>query len=313
VPVHPIGSWRGNGVEFYFDAKSDLAKLNQQLKESGDIAIDYDHGTHCADYPDYGSCATKENLTTDVAGWVTEFEVDQEFLYAVVKWELSAAKEILDGKHRYISSAFSYETIDGVGRILEMHSLALVRRPGTEYQKRIGLSAKERTYIVEKKENTISLAVLTALGMKDAKETEAVVRIAELKKQEAELLALTATKTPEAAKGVLLAWKNDQAKLTALTAEVEAAKAEAANKEKELLLASLSSEGKITPAQLDEFKEWPLETLRSFSKVAVPITGDTSVSEPSSASNISTLSVSLARKNPKAFNEAFDQALKGAY
>ena len=260
IPIHPYGSFRGNHKDFVFDEQS-LAAIRTQKEDRGvEWVVDWHHQT----------LAQEEGLRDDApaAAWISDIEVEDGWVYGVVsEWTPKAAQAVVDREMGYVSAVFNYSKD---GRVLRYHSFGLVNRPGTHYQRRIGLSevelelepppqAVEETNEEEKEEEMDERlkALLAALGLaEDATQEQATEALSALQgqaalgAQTAEIVGLTeAADTPENRGRLMsLAQTGDTtAELASLTAELEEVRGDRA----ERLVTQALTSGKITAPQKD--------------------------------------------------------------
>lgn len=256
IPLHPYGTFRGNGKDFVFDETSLAAIRAQQADRGVDWVLDWHHQT----------LQQEEGLRDDApaAGWITDIEVENGWVYGVVSdWTPKAALAVVEKAYRFVSAVFRHSR---EGRVLYYHSFGLVNRPGTHYQRMIGLSADTETVELEleppsgEKEEPMDerlKALLTALGLaEDATQeqtTEALSALqgrAALGDQTAEIAGLSEVADTAKNRGVLMALAqqgDNTAELASLTAELE----EVRGDRTERLVTQALSVGKITAPQKD--------------------------------------------------------------
>ena len=204
------------------------------------------------------------------AAWISDIEVEDGWVYGVVSdWTPKAALAVVEKAYRFVSAVFNYSKD---GRVRYYHSFGLVNRPGTHYQRQIGLNAEplelelepppqavEEMNEEEKEEEMDERlkALLTALGLaEDATQEQASEALSALQgqaalgAQTAEIVGLTeAADTPENRGRLMsLAQTGDTtAELASLTAELEEVRGDRA----ERLVTQALTSGKITAPQKD--------------------------------------------------------------
>lgn len=249
IPLHPYGSFRGNGKDFVFDERSLEAIRAQQADRGVDWVLDWHHQT----------LQQEEGLRDDApaAGWIADIEVEDGWVWGVVSdWTPKAALAVVEKAYRFVSAVFRY---DREGRVMLYHSFGLVNRPGTHYQRQIGLSAEaieleppEEGDVEEEMDERLK-ALLAALGLaEDATQEEATAALSALQgqaalgAQTAQIVGLSeATDTPEN-RGRLISLSaagDNTAELASLTAELEAVRGDRV----ERLITAALADGKITP------------------------------------------------------------------
>ena len=258
IPIHPYGSFRGNQKDFVFDEVS-LEAIRAQKEDRGvEWVVDWHHQT----------LAQEEGLRDDApaAAWISDIEVVDGWVYGIVsEWTPKAAQAVVDREMGYVSAVFNYSKD---GRVLRYHSFGLVNRPGTHYQRRIGLSEVEleleppeaEEVNEEEKEEEMDerlKALLTALGLADDASQEQITEALGALQGQAALGAQTAqivgleqvADTPENRGRLMsLAQTGDTtAELASLTAELEEVRGDRA----ERLVTQALTSGKITAPQKD--------------------------------------------------------------
>lgn len=132
VPLHPFGAFKGNGKDYLFDDTS-LELIKEQLAERGNLfVVDWHHQTLDQE--------KGERDDAPAAFWIKDIIVDDGYVYGVVEsWTPKAEAAVRSKEYRYLSAVFPYE--GDSGRVLGYHSFGLLNRPGTHYQRVIGLAA----------------------------------------------------------------------------------------------------------------------------------------------------------------------------
>lgn len=256
IPLHPFGQWMGNGEKLLFDEESFDAVQKRLANNGNDWHLDIEHDTVRAEEDD--------QIDVRTAGYITELKLQDNFVYGKVEWTEKVAQQVLAGEWRYISPVLYFDRQeDGQWHVSDYHSFALVKRAGTHYQRKIGLSAhfQEGEPPVEKV--TIGLAVLTALSLaEDASEKEAVKRIQLLASNRDAVLTLAGESDFETAMGKLAAWKLANDQVASLTAKVESF--EKGEKERLIKDAMTGDKPKLAPSQKEWAETLSLSALKSF-------------------------------------------------
>lgn len=133
VPLHPFGEFTANSgsMRFRFDADS-LERVKAQLREKGvPFVIDLHHATLKVEE---GKAAEAPAM-----GFIHDVEVEGDTVYGVVEWTPLGQEKAAQGGFGFISPVLYY-TEDG--HVVGYHSHALTNRPGTDYQRRIGLEER---------------------------------------------------------------------------------------------------------------------------------------------------------------------------
>jgi phage I-like protein len=131
IPLHPWGEFFGNGRRFVFDEAS-LAAVRQQLATQGrPWVLDWHHATLDAEQG--------KRDKAPAAGFVYDLVVEEGYVYGLVEWTPEGALDVVKGAFGFISPVLMH-TEDG--HIVGYHSHALTNRPGTHWQRRIGLEEK---------------------------------------------------------------------------------------------------------------------------------------------------------------------------
>ena len=139
VPLHPFGTFTGNGQTYLFDEES-LRLIKAQLEEKGHLfVVDWHHQT--VDQEE------KKRDDAPAALWLDDVVVEDGFVWGVVEsWTPKGAERVASKEYRYLSSVFAYDP--DTGRVLHYHSHGLLNRPGTYHQRAI-LSSDHRVAKLE--------------------------------------------------------------------------------------------------------------------------------------------------------------------
>ena len=131
IPLHPFGEFFGNGRRFVFDEAS-LAAVREQLRQNGrPWVLDWHHATLDVE-------AGKRDKAP-AAGFIQNVVVEEGYVYGLVEWTPEGAADVLKGAFAFISPVLLH-TEDG--HVIGYHSHALTNRPGTQWQRRIGMEEK---------------------------------------------------------------------------------------------------------------------------------------------------------------------------
>jgi len=131
IPLHPFGEFFGNGRRFVFDEAS-LAAVREQLRQNGrPWVLDWHHATLDVE-------AGKRDKAP-AAGFIQDVVVEEGYVYGLVEWTPEGAADVLKGAFAFISPVLLH-TEDG--HVIGYHSHALTNRPGTQWQRRIGMEEK---------------------------------------------------------------------------------------------------------------------------------------------------------------------------
>nr|WP_241768581.1 phage protease [Mannheimia haemolytica] len=224
------------------------------------------------------------------AGWITKAEyISGEGLFADVKWTPQATQEIKDGVYRYLSPLF---LTDGSGMVIKVLNAALTNRPALHnLQEVVAMSSQFAKFLTPEEENPkmkellIKLFALSA-NATDEQITEKLTALdkakgdspvalsdvyAELAKEKGNVVALSAkVNNPDPAKFVALS------DLQAVQTELNGLKQQINDKERDALIQTALSDGRLLPAQ----KEWAenlgkqnLVALSDFLKTVIPSSG----------------------------------------
>jgi phage I-like protein len=138
VPLHPFGTFTGNGSSYTFDDRS-LESVRAQLLDQGvPWPLDYHHA----------SIKVEQNQADRAprAASITDVEVENGWVYGIIEdWTTTAAQEVANGDFIFVSSVLYYLTDEGPdqGLVVGYHSHALTNKPGTKDQRRIGLEQSD--------------------------------------------------------------------------------------------------------------------------------------------------------------------------
>lgn len=195
---------------------------------------DYDH-------------AFAENGNSRACGWVKELQVRGDELWGLVSWTDSAAAAIRAGEYRYISPEFTYDYVDEQGghHGPALIAFGLTNRPFLEGMREVTLAVAASGAVIL---NTPAAAGTPTLEepQVDLKKMALALGLAETASED-EILA-AAAKLRDGAPGDVTLSKQDHDALLAAAAEGEAAKKQAHDTERNVVLTAAETELKIPPA-----------------------------------------------------------------
>ncbi|AGQ39543.1 TPA: phage protease [Mannheimia haemolytica] len=268
----------GRGGRWYVGDENGYALADDINNTAIDLMIDYEHQT---------LYIAENGKGNPAAGWITKAEyISGEGLFADVKWTPQATQEIKDGVYRYLSPLF---LTDGSGMVIKVLNAALTNRPALHnLQEVVAMSSRFAPFLTPKEENPkmkellIKLFALSA-NATDEQITEKLTALekakgdspvalsdvyAELAKEKGNVVALSAkVNNPDPAKFVALS------DLQAVQTELNGLKQQINDKERDALIQTALSDGRLLPAQ----KEWAenlgkqnLVALSDFLKTVTP-------------------------------------------
>ncbi|MBW8283516.1 MAG: phage protease [Rhizobium sp.] len=231
--------------------EADLRTIVQStLKRAGstEIVIDYDHQTMFGAVPGVGGRAP-------AAGWIKEFDVRSDGLWARVEWTEAAAQAIKAGEYRYISPVYQFLKS---GQVLHLLSAGLTNVPNLDLA---AVAASAQSTSQEENMEKIALALGLAQGASEGEILAAInsvltstaamavaVGLDKSAKPDAILTAVQAAKTslPDPAKFVPIE------QVTAMQADIQTLKDATAVDKAETAVNRAIAEGKLQPA----LKDW---------------------------------------------------------
>ncbi|MDY2946550.1 MAG: phage protease [Mannheimia varigena] len=281
IQLFPFGWFEaqdGRGGRWYIGDENGYALADDINNTTIDLMIDYEHQTLYIQDNGKGNPA---------AGWITKAEyISGEGLFADVRWTPQATQEIKDGVYRYLSPLF---LTDGSGMVIKVLNAALTNRPALHnLQEVVAMSSQFAKFLTPEEENPkmkellIKLFALSA-NATDEQITEKLTALdkakgdspvalsdvyAELAKEKGNVVALSAkVNNPDPAKYVALS------DLQAVQSELNGLKQQMNDKERDALIQTALSDGRLLPAQ----KEWAenlgkqnLVALSDFLKTVTP-------------------------------------------
>lgn len=242
------------------------------------LMIDYEHQT---------LYVAENGRGNPAAGWMVKAEyISGQGIFVEVKWTEKATTEIKNGEYRYLSPLF---LADKSGRVIKVLNAALTNRPALHnLAEVVATSSQFAHYLEPSEDNSKMKELLIKLFALSATATDAEI--------EAELTALSAAKgdSKVALKDVYAALKNAETEKVALSAkvnnpdpakyvalsdlqavqsELNGLKQQMNDKERDALIQTALSDGRLLPAQ----KEWAenlgkqnLVALSDFLKTVTP-------------------------------------------
>lgn len=207
LPAGTFTTRDGRGP-FTTGGKADMQAIVDRAKAflgGTEMMIDYDHQI---------LSAAPSGGTARAAGWVKDFQVREDGIYAKVEWTAAARQAIKAGEYRYLSPLFYPEK--DTGRVVLLRNAALVNAPALDLEAIAAAAAG--TLTLKNNEGEAMDKILEALGLKPGDgEAAALAAISQLK---------TGVSAVAAAAGVDGVNLSD---LTALAAGVAALKAASQN------------------------------------------------------------------------------------
>lgn len=281
IQLFPFGWFEaqdGRGGRWYVGDENGYALADDINNTAIDLMIDYEHQT---------LYIAENGKGNPAAGWITKAEyISGEGLFADVKWTPQATQEIKDGVYRYLSPLF---LTDGSGMVIKVLNAALTNRPALHnLQEVVAMSSQFAKFLTPEEENPkmkellIKLFALSA-NATDEQITEKLTALekakgdspvalsdvyTELAKEKSQVVALSAkVNHPDPAKFVALS------DLQAVQTELNGLKQQINDKERDALIQTALSDGRLLPAQ----KAWAkklgkqdLVALSDFLKTVTP-------------------------------------------
>lgn len=265
VRLFPAGEFRsadGSGRPadapgWRIDAASAAQLIASANARADRKVIDYEHQTLKAQ--DNGQPAP-------AAGWIAALEwrepgADEPGgLYMTPDWTEKAAAMISAREYRYISPVFTYDRGGNVTRLLHAGLTNFAGLDGLT-----DLAALSAHFNLSTKEEPMK-ELLKALGLAEgASEEQAMAALKALTEASTAQIAALSAKTPDPAKWVPMETHSQtQNALAALTAKVE-------QNERDGLVETALSDGRILPAQEAYWRAQPVTALKAYLEVAQPV------------------------------------------
>lgn len=281
IQLFPFGWFEaqdGRGGRWYVGDENGYALADDINNTAIDLMIDYEHQT---------LYIAENGKGNPAAGWITKAEyISGEGLFADVKWTPQATQEIKDGVYRYLSPLF---LTDGSGMVIKVLNAALTNRPALHnLQEVVAMSSQFAKFLTPEEENPkmkellIKLFALSA-NATDEQITEKLTALSaakgdspvalsdvytELAKEKSQVVALSAkVNHPDPAKFVALS------DLQAVQTELNGLKQQINDKERDALIQTALSDGRLLPAQkawAEKLGKQNLVALSDFLKTVTP-------------------------------------------
>ncbi|HDL3944866.1 TPA: phage protease [Mannheimia haemolytica] len=281
IQLFPFGWFEaqdGRGGRWYVGDENGYALADDINNTAIDLMIDYEHQT---------LYIAENGKGNPAAGWITKAEyISGEGLFADVKWTPQATQEIKDGVYRYLSPLF---LTDGSGMVIKVLNAALTNRPALHnLQEVVAMSSQFAKFLTPEEENPkmkellIKLFALSA-NATDEQITEKLTALekakgdspvalsdvyTELAKEKSQVVALSAkVNHPDPAKFVALS------DLQAVQTELNGLKQQINDKERDALIQTALSDGRLFPAQkawAEKLGKQDLVALSDFLKTVTP-------------------------------------------
>ncbi|HDL4125900.1 TPA: phage protease [Mannheimia haemolytica] len=281
IQLFPFGWFEaqdGRGGRWYVGDENGYALADDINNTAIDLMIDYEHQT---------LYIAENGKGNPAAGWITKAEyISGEGLFADVKWTPQATQEIKDGVYRYLSPLF---LTDGSGMVIKVLNAALTNHPALHnLQEVVAMSSQFAKFLTPEEENPkmkellIKLFALSA-NATDEQITEKLTALekakgdspvalsdvyTELAKEKSQVVALSAkVNHPDPAKFVALS------DLQAVQTELNGLKQQINDKERDALIQTALSDGRLLPAQkawAEKLGKQDLVALSDFLKTVTP-------------------------------------------
>ena len=164
IMLFPKGKFVGRDGRGPYDATAHMAQVVEQTKKRAgitELVIDYDHQSVFSAVPGVGGLAP-------AAGWIKEYDVRDDGLWARVDWTEKAAQAIKAGEYRYISPVYHHTKTGDVTRLI---SAGLTNMPNLDLA-----AVAARANPTQQEENMDKIAL--ALGLtQGASEDDILVAI----------------------------------------------------------------------------------------------------------------------------------------
>jgi len=288
--VLPRGEFKTRKGTFLVDEQALTDILSTWTAHGVDTVVDYEHQTEYA---------PMNGQKSPAAGWVPRLEAREDGLWATeVQWTVKATEHLSAREYRYFSPVILADT--KTRRVSELRSLALVNFPASVEQKPLIASGNDAERPLEEVKMK---GLLILLGLAEgASEQDAMTRVQNL-------FVLTGQNSLEGVMGTLQAWKQSAQQVTVLSGRIAELETAQLNGERNLLIASALTEGKLTPALEPWAKDAPLDSLKAYLSAVTPIVNTKSATMP--AENLESTTLSQAEKDTmKLFGVSSDKYLE---
>lgn len=281
IQILPFGWFEaqdGRGGRWYVGDENGYTLADDINNTAIDLMIDYEHQTlYIAD----------NGQGNPAAGWITKAEyISGMGLFADVRWTTKATEEIKDGIYRYISPLF---LTDGSGMVIKVLNAALTNRPALHnLQEAVAMSSRFAPFLTPEEENPKMKELLIKLFALSANATDEQINekltalsvakgdspvalsdvYAELAKEKNQVVALSAkVNNPDPSRFVALS------DLQVVQTELNNLKQQMNDKERDALIQTALSDGRLLPAQkawAEELGKQNLVALSDFLKTVSP-------------------------------------------
>ncbi|WP_346556906.1 phage protease [Mannheimia haemolytica] len=246
IQLFPFGWFEaqdGRGGRWYVGDENGYALADDINNTAIDLMIDYEHQT---------LYIAENGKGNPAAGWITKAEyISGEGLFADVKWTPQATQEIKDGVYRYLSPLF---LTDGSGMVIKVLNAALTNRPALHnLQEVVAMSSQFAKFLTPEEENPKMKELLIKLFALSANATDEQIT--------EKLTAL------EKAKG------DSPVALSDVYTELNGLKQQINDKERDALIKTALSDGRLLPAQkawAESLGKQNLVALSDFLKTVTP-------------------------------------------
>jgi phage I-like protein len=268
VLVLPLGRVESSKGTFVVDAAGCRAITAQVAALGRDLVVDYEH-------------QTLGGGEAPAAGWIKEFALRDDGLWARVEWTERGAGRIAAREYRYLSPTISVDK--KTRRVVGLHSVALTNDPAIKNMRPI---ANRRAAEEEDGMDELRKALGLAEGATEQDVVDSVKSLVALSASAREALALPAEAGAAELRGAVLALKNPAGYVP--RAEFVALKERLDRGEAAALVERALAEGKITPATKAWAESYALKDRAGFdafvtaAPVVVPLGRQAATESPAS-------------------------------
>lgn len=213
IQVIPFGTHKTEKGDFTLDEEGSALILKDFESRANNMVIDYEH-------------QTLGGSEAPAAGWIKKLiNKGKDGIWAVVEWTDRAKQYLKNREYRYLSPVFLKKGSDN--KVIQLINAGLTNQPAIDGM--VPLVNKGGDSPPYRKEEKVMKKLLELLGLKeDATASEVTATILAMKQAQGQ-----ASEVP------------------VLKSELQALKAQIANRDAEELVALAMKEGKVTPAQKD--------------------------------------------------------------